>query len=284
MQRRAAAAYVVLFLVIAAGAFAFVSTAEPPAVSIENPDHTLQQNSTLTVDGREYRVTDVSASSGGGGGHGGGGVTYEAVLVWTNESAQFSETWANNSTVTYQNTTYRAFIANTSQPSEITLRWEPGDRFSPQWQGNTQYIDSQPDAPDRQAVTVEEYIAANANNSSLQPVTIPTNQPLNYNGNQTSINATNEQAVLTWTAPQDNEVTFGQNENVTLNGVEFAAHFPNENTVQLGQGTEKQLALQEAIASEERFHERMNGFWGVVILASVGIVLLVTLAYLPRKE
>ncbi|MFC4407245.1 hypothetical protein [Haloarchaeobius iranensis] len=284
MQRRAAAAYVVLLLVITAGAFAFISTAEGPAVSLEDPDETLQKGSTLTVNDRVYNVTDISASSGGGGGHGGGGgTTYEAALVWTNDSAQWTETWGNNSTVTYQGDTYRAFIANTSEPTEIALRWEPSDRFSPQWVDGVQYIDGEPDTLDRQATRVDTYIE-NSNNSSIQPRTIDTTSSLDYNGNETTITTAPEQATFTWTAPRDNEVTFGQHENVTLNGVDYAVHFTNENTVTLQQGQDAQVALYEQLDDKSRFHERINGFWGVVIVASLALVLLVTLAFLPRKE
>jgi hypothetical protein len=284
MQRRAAAAYVVLLLVITAGAFAFISTAEEPAVSLEDPDETLQKGSTLTVNDRVYNVTDVSASGGGGGGHGGGGgITYEAALVWTNESAQWTETWGNNSTVTYQGDTYRAFIANTSEPTEITLRWEPSDRFSPQWVDGVQYIDAEPDTPDRQATRVDTYIE-NSNNSSIQPRTVDATSSLDYNGNETTITTAPEQATLAWTAPRDNEVTFGQHENVTLNGVDYAVHFTNENTVTLQQGQDAQTALYGQLDDKSRFNERINGFWGVVIIGSMALVLLVSLAFLPRKE
>ncbi|MFD1644063.1 hypothetical protein [Haloarchaeobius litoreus] len=283
MQRRAAAAYVVLLLVITAGAFAFISTAEGPAVSLEDPDETLQKGSNLSVNDRVYNVSDVSASSGDGGGHGGGGTTYEAVLTWTNESAQWSESWSNNSTVTYQGDTYRAFIANSSEPTEITLRWEPTDRFSPQWVDGVQYIDAEPDTPDRQAMRVDTYIE-NSNNSSIQPVTIDATSSLEYNGNETTITTAPQQATFSWTAPRTNEVTFGQHENVTLNGVDYAVHFTNENTVTLQQGQDAQAALYAQLDDQSRFHERINGFWGVVIIGSLALVLLVTIAFLPRKE
>lgn len=285
MQRRAAAAYVALFLVIAAGAFAFISTASAPAVSLENPDSTLQQGSTLTVNDRVYNVTKVSATKTGGGGHGGGGggITYKATLVWTNESAQWSERWSNNSTVTYEGTTYRAFIANSSQPTEIRLRWEPTDRFSPQWVDGVQYIDAEPDTPDRQAMPVEQYIE-NSNNSTIQPVTIDATGSIQYNGNTTTITTEPQTARLHWTAPRDNEVELSQYDNATLNGVDYAVHFTNNNTVTLQRGVEAQAQLHESIEQEHRFHERINGFWGIVIISILGTVLLAALAFLPRKE
>ncbi|WP_267641739.1 hypothetical protein [Haloarchaeobius amylolyticus] len=283
MQRRAAAAYVALFLALTAGAYAFITIAEAPEVGLENPDATLTSGDTLTVDGRQYNATEVSASESSGGGHGGGGgVTYTAKLVWVNESATTSETWTNNTTVTYQNTTYRAFIANTSSPNEVTLRWEPGDQYSPQWVNGTQYIDGDLDQPDRQAVTVEEYIA---NNDSIGRQTLEiTGDTYNFKGNQSTVTREPETLTFTWTQPKENEVSFGQNANVTLNGVEYAAHFPDGESVQLKRGEAAQKELMASLETEDRFHERINGLWGVVLVGGTALVLLVGLAFLPRKE
>ncbi|WP_435334658.1 hypothetical protein [Haloarchaeobius sp. TZWWS8] len=286
MQRRAAAAYAAIFLVLIGGAFVVMETAEAPKVGIENPDQTLQKGTEFTVDGRTYNTTEISATeSSGGGGHGGGGggVTYTAKLIWVNDSAQFSETWTNNSTVTYQNKTYRAFIANTSSPSEVTLRWEPSDAYSPKWVDGKQYIDSEPNTSDRQAVTVEEFVAS-SNNSSIQTQTLTLSNQMQFKGNQSTVNATNESVKFTWTAPKENEVTFGQNANVTLNGVKYAAHFPNGETVHLAKGEEGQKALHHAVEKEHRFHARENGLWGVIITAGVALTLLVSMAFLPRKS
>ncbi|WP_439028318.1 hypothetical protein [Haloarchaeobius sp. DT45] len=283
MQRRAAAAYVAIFLVLTAGAYAFITIAEAPHVGIENPDATLKSGDTITVDGRQYTASEVSASESSGGGHGGGGgVTYTAKLVWVNESATTSETWTNNTTVTYEDTTYRAFIANTSSPTEVTLRWEPGDQYDPQWVDGTMYIDGDLDQPDRQAVTVEEYIA---NNDSIGTETLDVSgDTFTYKGNESSVTRAPETITFTWVSPAENEVSFGQNANTTLNGVPYAAHFPDSESVQLKRGTDAQKALAADIETEHRFNERINGVWGVVIVGGVGLVLLVAMAFLPRKE
>ncbi|WP_435361501.1 hypothetical protein [Haloarchaeobius sp. DFWS5] len=286
MQRRAAAAYVAIFLVLAAGAYAVMETAAAPEVGIENPDHTLKANDTFTVDGRQYTVTEVSASeSSGGGGHGGGGggVTYAAKLLWTNDSAQYTESWSNNSTVTYENTTYRAFIANESSVSEVTLRWEPGDQYSPKWVDGKQYIDADPNASDRQAVAVEEFIAS-SNNSSIQTRTLSLSDPMQFKGNQSSVQAGNESVTWTWNAPKDNEVELAQHVNTTLNGQPYAVHFVDDKTVALAQGESGQQDLHEHIEAENHFNARMNGLWGIIYVSGIALVLLVGMAFLPRKE
>ncbi|WP_435362622.1 hypothetical protein [Haloarchaeobius sp. DYHT-AS-18] len=285
MQRRAAAAYVAIFLVLTVGAYAFITIAEAPEVGLENPDATLKSGDTITVDGRQYNAAEVSASESSGGGHGGGGgVTYTAKLVWVNESATTSETWTNNTTVTYEDTTYRAFIENTSSPNEVTLRWEPGDQYSPQWVDGTQYIDGDLDKPDRQAVTVEEFIAS-SDNSSIQTRTLEVSgETMTFKGNESTVTRAPETITFTWTSPTENEVSFGQNANVSLNGVAYAAHFPTDDSVELKRGESAQQSLAASIETEHRFKERINGVWGVVLVGGTGLILLVAFAFLPRKE
>lgn len=101
MQRRAAAAYFVFFLVVGAAAFSVMTLAEEPEIDLGGETYGI--NDTFQVGDREYRVSELGAEdSGGGGGHGGGGgdePNLEGSLVWTNESALYTDSLANNSTV-----------------------------------------------------------------------------------------------------------------------------------------------------------------------------------------
>lgn len=87
MQRRAAAVYFVFFLVIGAGAYGFLTVAEAqqPEVQLDEPAY--QQNETLTVDGREYTVAEISAEEGEEGGQ-----TVSGTLEWENQTANGTET------------------------------------------------------------------------------------------------------------------------------------------------------------------------------------------------
>lgn len=87
MQRRAAAVSAVIFLLVAAGAYSFVGVVEQPSVDVDelDPEHSLSGGETLTVGGTEYAVTEVGEDG--------------AELEWTNESARYTETIENDSTV-----------------------------------------------------------------------------------------------------------------------------------------------------------------------------------------
>jgi hypothetical protein len=119
MQRRAAAVYLVLFVVLAGGAYAYIEVGTTqPEISIDGP--TYEQGDTLSVDGRTYTVStlEAEASSGGGGGHGGGGGGFTRVgeLTWFNDSNIASATIENDSTIEYQGT-YRVSIADDASRS-----------------------------------------------------------------------------------------------------------------------------------------------------------------------
>ncbi|MFB6218506.1 MAG: hypothetical protein ABEH77_04900 [Halobacteriaceae archaeon] len=84
MQRRAAAVSAAVFLLIAAGAYTFVGFAQEPTVDVE-ADRTLAAGETFTAGGTEYTVAQVGDGS--------------ASIEWTNESARYTATIENGSTV-----------------------------------------------------------------------------------------------------------------------------------------------------------------------------------------
>jgi hypothetical protein len=91
MQRRAAAAYAGLFILIAVGAYVMVGFAQEPAVSIENPDHSLAEGDSLDVGDRTYTVDGTSDSATP--------ADRSATLSWTNESERQTATLDNGSDV-----------------------------------------------------------------------------------------------------------------------------------------------------------------------------------------
>jgi plastocyanin len=86
MQRRAAAAYFVLFMVISAGAYAYIGMAEQPQVDV--PGETYSEGENVTVADRTYTVATVGGGS--------------AELTRTITGVQINETLAHNSTVSWQ--------------------------------------------------------------------------------------------------------------------------------------------------------------------------------------
>jgi len=284
MQRRAAAAYIAFFLVIAAGSYAFIATAEEPAVTISGDNvQEIEQGDELTVDGRTYTVSEVSATKESGGDHGGGGgISYTLAFTWTNDSARYTETWQSNTTAEYDGQTRRVLTENGSD--DVVLRWEPGEQYSPRWSGGVQYVDDDPDQGGRQDVSVTRFIAR-SNNSSIGYVNMTEGDTIDYQGNRTTVESvTNESVTLAWTGPKSNTVETSNHQNVSLNGQPYVVHFQDNDTVRLGQGESAQRQLQESIRTNERFHDRIDGVWGVTITSGAAGLLLVALAFLPRKD
>lgn len=296
MQRRAAAAYVVFFLAIAAGAYAVIATASAPAVSLENPDYELSQDSQLTVNGRSYTVSELSAEASGGGGHGGGGggVTHSATFAWTVERGSHTETWEKGDEVEFSgatfagrtlNDTYVVIIPNVSDPGNATLREAPGDNVTTKDVDGVTYVlddldgDGKKD-PNEALIPITEY-------DGLKRVQVTEGQ-FDYNGNTTTVNVTSNAVTLSWTAPKTKTTDVSQAANVTLgpegNAKEFFAYFPNNDTVMLLENPGGYRAYHEDASTIEYFHERQNGLWGITILSLLSAILLGGMAYMPRKD
>jgi hypothetical protein len=126
MQRRAATVYAVLFLVIAAGAYSLVGVAESPTIDLDGETYT--ENESLSAGG--YNYTFASVGDG------------QATLSRVNESSVYTVTMANNTTVDFDNRTYRVDIPNTSDPEEFTLRQEfsLGENVTNITQDGTEYV------------------------------------------------------------------------------------------------------------------------------------------------
>jgi hypothetical protein len=92
MQRRAAAAYLAIFLVVGAGAYAVIGVAEKPQLELDGPTYT--EGDELTVDDRTYAVTGVSGGEGAG------------TLEWEDPDARETVELAHNSTVDWRSVSW----------------------------------------------------------------------------------------------------------------------------------------------------------------------------------
>jgi hypothetical protein len=287
MQRRAAAVYVAFFLVVGAASYSLIVTAEEPTVSFENPEYELSQNDTFSLGEQQYTVSAVSAEmESSGGGHGGGGgeeLVRSGEVAWTNQSAQYTATWENNTTVTFEDEQWQLLIPNTSDPSSFTLRESL----------NRSAILANDTAADNATVTRDgqPYVVVTENNTSrLVPASeyfpepeqrrISEDQTLQFQGNQTDLNVTSSAVTLTWTAPKQNTASLSDKGNVTLGGQTYLVSFPDNQTVVLTQDFD---SYDEQTASIDEFHTQKNGLWGVTILSGISIVFLVGLAFLPSR-
>ncbi|MFB6161286.1 MAG: hypothetical protein ABEJ61_08950 [Haloferacaceae archaeon] len=286
MQRRAAAIYVAIFLLIGGASYALVATAERPHVQFSDPEQRLAQGDQFTVDGRQYTVASVTAeSSGGGGGHGGGGgVTHAATLEWTNESARYTRTWGHNTTVTVGGEQRRVVVPNESDPSSFALETV---------QNRSAILQSDPNA-DNETVTRNgrEYVVVTENETSrLVPASeyfpepertrYTEGQQFDYGGNRTTVgNVTAGTVPITWNAPRTNPVELSNEANVTLNGQQYFVYFPDNSTVLL----EADYGVYERqVQAIEEFDQTRNGLRGVAMLSGFVVVLLTGMAYLPSR-
>jgi len=80
MQRRAAAAYAALFLLLAMGAYVMIGVSAEPAVTIDDPDITGTEGEPITVDGRTYNGSGIAVADAADADD------RSALLIWVNES------------------------------------------------------------------------------------------------------------------------------------------------------------------------------------------------------
>jgi len=287
MQRRAAAIYAVFFIVLGAASYSVIATATAPTIEFPDAEHRYAENDSFSVGEQQYTVDSLTAErAGGGGGHGGGGggITHTATFAWVNESARYTQTWDNNSTVTFQDEEYRVLVPNVSDPSEFTLQEELNE---------TAILQSDP-AADNETVKRggERYVVVQQDDTTTlvpadeyfpDPATtqFSEGQTVDYEGNESTIETvTQESVTLAWTGEKRNTVEVGNEANVTLSGQRYLAFFPNNDTVVLTQNYENYNAQLRSI---DEHHERTSGLWGLTILSGLTATLLFGLAYMPSR-
>ena len=283
MQRRAATAYVLLFLVIGAGSYGLIATAEQPEVSFDDPEHRLSAGDQFSVDGRQYTVADVRVEEEGDG-HGGTSVTYASTLRWTNDSARYTETWAEGDTVTVDGFEGEVRVPNESDPREFSLV-DPVNR--------TAILRDDPNA-DNETVTrngeafvvvTEEgetrLVAASTYFPAPERQTIAAGTRVDYAGNRTTVgNVTSDGVPVSWIAPRTDELSLSHESNVTLAGQQFFVYFTGDSTVVL----ESDYAVYDRQTEEMAQQTRItNGLWGVSILSGLTAAVLVGMAFLPSR-
>lgn len=269
MQRRAAGVYIVIFLVISAGAYSLVGIAKEPTVSVKNPDQTLsQQGQKFTVDGRQYNVTSLSGGS--------------AKVVWSQKSATYSAELANNSTIKQDNTSFQVLIPNKSKPKKATLREVQNLTNNTQTvnQGGETYVVTNGSDGNKSLVPVDEYKRQKFGEPETK--TLRVGGSFQYSNNSTTVkNISAEAVMLEWTAPKTTETSIESDSQVDLGP-------KNKTFVAQSQGKKVLLSSDLKSYNEQKqavshFHERIAGLWGVSILSFIGAMLIGMLSYLPFK-
>jgi hypothetical protein len=282
MQRRAAAVYLVLFVALAGGAYAYIEVgATQPQISIDGP--TYEQGDTLSVDGRTYTVTGLSAESGESG------ISRSGELTWFNESNMETAELENDSTIEFRDDQYTVFIENSSNvssfrvtetqnvsaiianDSDVTgiVEDEGGDRFVRYTNGSTQLL--------------SEYLPSVETANFSTGDTFPYTQE-NSTIDTTVASVTPSAATLEWDDPGNETVGLEDGGNVTLNGQQYFVHFEDNSSVQILPADQYYGEYQSDQADIQAYDERINGLWGIVLLSLVATIILVAAAYLPNKS
>jgi len=266
MQRRAAAIYVALFVLVGAASYSLIATAQQPTVEFEEPTYELTQGDQLDAGGQTYTVAGVSETGG--------------ELEYTNESDRYTVTWENDSTQTVDDEEWRVVIEG-DDPTEVTLREEINE---------SALLAEDPDASEE---TVEQngtrYFVLN--NSQLVPAseyfpvpetrTYAEGDAVDYQGNTTTVDSvTADAAELAWTAPRTNTVEVEHEANVTIGDQTYFAYVPDGSTIQL---IDDYSSYQQQTAEIEQYQTHTNGLWGVSIVSLLTAVFMIGFAYLPSR-
>ncbi|MFC6756485.1 MULTISPECIES: hypothetical protein [Haloarcula] len=278
MQRRAAAAYFLFFLVVSVAAYAYIGVAESqrPAVDIEGPE--LTNDSEFSSGDQTYTVSNIQPTGDDG--------TMAAELAWTNNSSQYTETVDDGSEVTRNNTTYDVSTDNATGTLTLTAQ-----------QNVTQLLQEDSEVYNSLATRDgTDYVVYRADNST-QPVEewLPEPETVTYttgdqypyeadDGTQTTTlsEVTNSSATVEWTASREETAELSEGGNVTLADGQYFAYFPDQSTVKII-SSDKYSQYQETLAAQDYFHERKNGLWGISILSGIASVLMLGMAYLPNR-
>lgn len=284
MQRRAAAVYGLLFLVLGAASYSLVATGAQPTIGFENPDHRLSAGDSLTIDGQEYVVSDISAQTEGGGHGAAPTLTRSGQLSTTNESSVYTETWANNSSVTFDDREWRVLVPNESDPSEFTLREELNESAilandtsadnETVTRNGTQWVVVERDG-ETTLVPASEYFPAPENRQYAE------DDSFDYRGNETTVtNVSAAQASVEWVAPRTLTTDVNDESNVTVGDTQYLAYFPDNQTMVL---TSDYRSYSSQVAEIDTYHKHVAGLTGITIVSGVVTALLFGMAFLPSR-
>ncbi|GAB3687171.1 hypothetical protein GCM10028857_19990 [Salinarchaeum chitinilyticum] len=275
MQGRAAAVYGLVFLLVAAGAFTYASVAEPPEPTMDTPDQSVSQGEVVTLGDREYELTGFGSQRG----------QPTATLVWTDEDARSLEEWTHaaepgGTTVTYENASYWVRIPQTASPSSFTLLETPaeGSNVSVFGDGNGNWIVND----DGEYVDLEDYEA-------FERVEVQNGSMLTIgSGNESRevrVDAvTNASVTVSWSDPREVERIARQTSRSEINGQNLTVHIPGDGTLDVATSEAGIEAYLEKHDDKQAFETRMDGLTMASVISLVSFIVLIGMAFLPRKE
>ncbi len=297
MQFRAGAFYIVLFLVVAAGAYGVIAVAEAPEATVDeaDADYVLSVGDEFEVNGQVYNVTDLAEDSG----------TLESI----EEDVTLEQEWEDGDTVMLEEDSEYTLSINQPEDDE-EAEDENGDEAEEDENGDEAADDAeaQPtsftlteDYDEDEYETVERedgiYVVVEEDGSEslihiddfdeIDSQTYELGDSIEYYSQDDDemidgevADITTETVTVEYIGDEVTETDLEQGQTVTLNGEEFVAYFPGTEEVYLSSNVQE---FQQQQAEVEYHHERIGGFWWVIGLSMITAVFIAGLAFMPVR-
>lgn len=270
MQRRTAAIYAALLLLLAAGSYATIGAVEAPVIIIDSPDYSYTSGDQAFLNNKVYTVTAVTSDF--------------AELEWIDESIIKTETWEEDDTVNIGESEFLVgpiYNVNSVDPTFIlTEVRQIGDAETVVINSET-YVIIQTDANESSEPSLipqEDYLTNKYGPATLIELNVGTT--IDYNSKTTLIADISDQTItVSWSSPKTTTLAISEGDVIDSNGISYVAHFENY-MLHLSSDVED---YERQAAVIEKFYERINGLWGVSILGSLASILLLSMAYLSSR-
>ena len=277
MQRRAVAVFVAFFVLIAAGSYTLVATAEEPTITLEDADYELSEGEELTVGDQTYTITEIEETED----EEDGSMTFAGSIEWVEEDVEMSELWADGDTVEVDDTDWELQIADDEEPTSFTLE-EILDREAileadPSASNETfEEDDEEFVIVDGEAVPVDEYF------DDPRTMTYSEGESFTYNERTVTVaEVTPDDVTLTWIEDETNTDDLQQGEMIELaDGNEYLTFFPGSNTVMLTQDT---TSYDQQVEAQQQFGDRVTGLTYTIVTSLIFVFSLIAFAFLPSR-
>ncbi|WP_331234777.1 hypothetical protein [Natronorarus salvus] len=314
MQRRAAAAYTALFLVIAVVAGGIYATAEAPEVTVDDPDYELVEGDEFEHDGTTYTLNETADG--------------EATFEVFEPEHEYTESWANGTMIEYEEGMYlvsldppTVILGEIVDMDEEAVEDEEAEEedaeADEEAEDETEAEDEEAETDDADAEETDDAEAddedaeaeeeAEAEDEDAEadeeeadedapeegePVdeedveigeelTFEEGDTVEYQGNETTIaEVTDDEATLVWTGERTSTESVDSGENLTVGEEEELRVHIEGDTVQLTSDHASYDEQEDAIAAYE---QRIDGITWVIVLSMLTVVILLSLAYLPVR-
>ena len=317
MQLRAGLVYMVLFLVVAAGAYGVIATAEAPEVTIDeaDADYQLETGDDFTVGETTYNVSELD------------GVTGTATLeyiddevvmeqTWEGASAADGDVWDAGDTLTFEEEgeEYHVYIyapPEVEDEDDEADDDEADDDEADDDDANDEDEEEEEPQPETfllvEAFDEEEYAVAERDDGvyvgienedgeevlthvndvdEIDSIEHEVGDDIEFYEDDLGVvdaeitDLTTTTVTAEYLGEETETADLDHNEIAIIEGEEFAAYFPGGDRVYLTEDIESFEAQHDAV---DAHNDRIHGLWWVIGLAVSTVLLLAAMAFMPTR-